>query len=81
VVGLHVELTVHVPVSCPLAKGRPMRKDNSSDEYALWVKLAKDPSQPEQLRQTYRAKMEAYVHEQLREAFRLVAEQTPPAGP
>ncbi len=55
-----------------------MSNDDSAEDYALWVQLANDPSQPEEARQRYRAQMEAYVHEQLREAFRLAAEQTPP---
>jgi len=45
-----------------------MSNDEDSD-YALWVQLANDPSQPEEARQQYRAKMEAYIHEKLREAF------------
>ena len=46
-----------------------MSIDEDSD-YAEWVQLANDPSQSEEARQQYRAKMEAYIHEKLREAFR-----------
>jgi hypothetical protein len=46
-----------------------MSKEEDSD-YALWVELANDPSQSEEARQQYRAQMEAYIHEKLREAFR-----------
>lgn len=53
-----------------------MSNDESSD-YSLWVLLANDPSQPEETRQHYRARMEAYIHEKLREAFRFAAQQTP----
>ena len=53
-----------------------MSNDESSD-YSLWVLLANDPSQSEEARQHYRARMEAYIHEQLREAFRFAAQQTP----
>jgi flagellar biosynthesis protein FliP len=55
-----------------------MSNDDSPDDYDLWVQLANDPSQTQDARRHYRALMETYVHEQLREAFRLAAEQTPP---
>jgi hypothetical protein len=55
-----------------------MNNDEDSD-YSLWVQLANDPSQSEEARQQYRAKMEAYIHEKLREAFQFAANQTPPA--
>jgi hypothetical protein len=45
--------------------------------FTVWVLLANDPSQPEETRQHYRARMEAYIHEKLREAFRFAAQQTP----
>jgi len=54
--------------------------DDESSEYAQWVQLANDPSQSEEARQRYRALMEAYIHEKLREAFRLAANEPPP-GP
>ena len=57
-----------------------MSRDEDSD-YALWVQLANDPSQSEEARQQYRAKMEAYIHEKLREAFQFAANQTSPAPP
>jgi hypothetical protein len=52
-----------------------MSKDEDSDndtdsDYAVWVELANDPSQSEEARKQYRAQMEAYIHEKLREAFR-----------
>jgi hypothetical protein len=50
-----------------------------SSDYSLWVELANDPSQTEDVRQHYRALMEEYVHQQLREAFQLAAKQTPAA--
>jgi uncharacterized protein (DUF885 family) len=46
-----------------------MSNDEDSN-YALWVQLANDPRQSEEARQGYRAQMEAYIHEKLREAFR-----------
>lgn len=48
-------------------------------DYALWVQLANDPSQPEETRQRYRALMEAHVHQKLRQAFRFAAQSTTPA--
>jgi hypothetical protein len=58
-----------------------MSNDESSD-YSLWVLLANDPSQPEEIRQHYRARMDAYIHEKLREAFRFAAQQvSAPAEP
>ena len=53
-----------------------MSNDEDSD-YGLWVQLANDPSQSEEARQRYRAQMEAYVHEKLREAFQAVADTAP----
>jgi hypothetical protein len=55
-----------------------MSNDESSD-YSLWVLLANDPSQPEATRQHCRARLDAYIHEKLREAFRFAAQQTPSA--
>ncbi|HEY0341614.1 MAG TPA: hypothetical protein VGC34_12465 [Steroidobacteraceae bacterium] len=55
-----------------------MSNDESPD-YHLWVLLANDPSQTEATRQHCRARMEAYVHQPLREAFQLAAKQTPPS--
>jgi hypothetical protein len=46
--------------------------ETQSSQYLLWVKLANDRSQSEQARQHYRALMEESLHQQLREAFRLV---------
>ena len=43
--------------------------DDEASDYALWVKLANDPSQTEEARQQYRAQMQAHVHRKLREAF------------
>ena len=54
-----------------------MSNDENSD-YTLWVQLANDPSQSEETRQHYRAQMEAYIHEKLREAFQFAAKQTTP---
>jgi flagellar biosynthesis protein FliP len=56
-----------------------MSNDEDSD-YGLWVQLANDPSQSEEARQQYRAKMEAYIHEKLREAFQFAANQTSPGS-
>jgi hypothetical protein len=52
--------------------------EEPSEEYSLWVKLANDPSQPEQLRQHYRTLMEEHLHQQLREAFRLASQKVAP---
>lgn len=52
--------------------------DDEASDYALWVKLANDPSQTEEARQQYRAQMEAHVHRKLREAFRLAVQSSAP---
>jgi flagellar biosynthesis protein FliP len=52
--------------------------DEESSDYSLWVQLANDPSQSEEARQRYRVKMEAYIHDKLREAFQLAARRTTP---
>jgi flagellar biosynthesis protein FliP len=52
--------------------------DEESSDYSLCVQLANDPSQSEEARQRYRARMEAYIHEKLREAFQLAGKQTTP---
>ena len=57
-----------------------MSHDEAAD-YALWVKLANDPSQSEEARQHYRTKMEAYLQRKMREAFQMAARQTPGSGP
>jgi hypothetical protein len=57
-----------------------MSNDESSD-YSSWVKLANDPSQSEEARRHYRAQMEAYVHQKMREAFRFAAKQTAELAP
>jgi hypothetical protein len=46
---------------------------NEDSDYAEWVQLANDPSQSEEARQRYRAQMEDYVHQKLREAFAVQA--------
>jgi len=50
-----------------------MYEDESAD-YAMWVQLANDPSQTEEARQRYRARMDDYLITQLREAFRFASE-------
>ena len=52
--------------------------DDEASNYALWVKLANDPSQTEEARQQYRLQMEAHVHRKLREAFQLAVQSTAP---
>jgi hypothetical protein len=47
--------------------------EDESAEYAMWMQLANDPSQTDEARQRYRAKMEDYVITQLREAFRFAS--------
>ena len=47
-----------------------------SAEYALWVRLANDPRQSEQAREHYRALMQEYLHQQLRDAFKLASRKT-----
>ena len=44
-------------------------------DYEQWVRLANDPSQSEEARQEYRARMEAYVREKMRTAFQLATQQ------
>jgi hypothetical protein len=46
---------------------------SEESDYALWVKLANDPSQSEEARRLYRAQMEGYVHKKMREAFQFAA--------
>jgi hypothetical protein len=55
--------------------------DDEAADYALWVKLANDPSQSEQARQQYRELMQAHVHRKLRQAFKFAAQSaaSPPA--
>jgi hypothetical protein len=48
-------------------------KDESSDYFA-WMQLANDPSQTEEARQQYRARMEEFVRARMLSAFRLAAE-------
>jgi len=48
--------------------------DGQSTDYALWVALANDPSQSEQVRQQYRELMQAHVHRKLREAFKFATQ-------
>jgi hypothetical protein len=48
---------------------------SQDSEYEEWVRLANDPSQPEEVRQQCRARMEAYVHEKIRAAFQLATRQ------
>jgi hypothetical protein len=49
--------------------------DEESTNYSLWVRLANDPSQSEQARQHYRAQMEAFLRERMREAFRAASQK------
>jgi hypothetical protein len=49
--------------------------EEQSADYALWVKLANDPSQSEQAREKYRALMQEHLHQQLRDAFRLASQK------
>jgi flagellar biosynthesis protein FliP len=49
--------------------------DTESSDYALWVQLANDPSQSEEVRQQCRAQMEAYLHKKMREAFQVATRQ------
>jgi hypothetical protein len=49
--------------------------DVPSGDYELWVRLANDPSQSEEARQQYRARMEACVHEMMRAAFQFATQQ------
>ncbi len=55
--------------------------DQESSDYPLWVKLANDPSQSEEDRQRYRARMEAYMLQKMRDAFRFAAATTRPKTP
>ena len=48
-------------------------KDESSDYFA-WMQLANDPSQTEEARQQYRARMEEFVRARMLSAFRLASE-------
>jgi hypothetical protein len=49
---------------------------SQESQYEDWVRLANDPSQPDEVRQQCRARMEAYVREKMRAAFRLATQQT-----
>jgi hypothetical protein len=46
-------------------------------DYTLWMQLANDPSQTEEARQYYRARLESTVHTQMRDAFQSAAAQAP----
>lgn len=54
-------------------------KEKTFADYALWVQLANDPSQTEEARQYYRARMEGVVHAQMRGAFQFAAAMPGPA--
>lgn len=53
-----------------------MSEDESSD-YALWMALANDPSQPEEARGQYRLRMESYLRKKVRAAFQFAATGRP----
>ena len=54
-----------------------MTVDESSD-YVAWMQLANDPSQTQEIRQEYRARMEEFVHARMVSAFRLASEASDP---
>ena len=54
-----------------------MNADESAD-YALWLARANDPSQTDETRQHYRARMEDSVRARLANAFRFAAETAVP---
>jgi hypothetical protein len=62
-------------------RGEARGVSDESADYALWVKLASDPSESEEARQHYRTQMEAYLHRRMREAFQLAAQQARAAPP
>jgi hypothetical protein len=50
-----------------------MQQDESSD-YLEWLQLANDPSQTEETRRHYRARMEDFIRARMLSAFRLTSE-------
>jgi hypothetical protein len=47
--------------------------EHETSDYALWVELANDPSQSEEGRRHHRLRMEGYLHNKVREAFKFAA--------
>ena len=47
--------------------------EHESSDYALWMELANHPGQSEECRRHYRLRMEDYLHNKVREAFRFAA--------
>jgi hypothetical protein len=43
---------------------------NEFADYALWLQLANDPSQTEEAREQYRARMQEFMRARMRDAFR-----------
>jgi hypothetical protein len=53
-----------------------MNTDEFAD-YTLWLQLANDPSQTEQARQRYRARMQEFMRARMRDAFRAASAESP----
>ena len=47
-----------------------MMNENDFADYALWLQLANDPSQTEQARAQYRARMQEFMRARMRDAFK-----------
>jgi hypothetical protein len=45
-------------------------EENDFADYALWLQLANDPSQTEEARAQYRARMQEFMRARMRDAFR-----------
>ena len=45
-------------------------EENDFADYALWLQLANDPSQTEEARAQYRARMQEVMRARMRDAFR-----------
>jgi hypothetical protein len=55
---------------------------NEFADYALWLQLANDPSQTEDAREHYRARMQEFMRARMRDAFRAASstQAQPSAG-
>lgn len=54
--------------------------DNEFADYALWLQLASDPSQTEQAREQYRARMQEFMRARMRDAFRAASSEPRPSS-
>jgi hypothetical protein len=48
---------------------------NEFADYALWLQLANDPSQTQEARERYRARMQEFMRARMRDAFRAASSE------